>query len=267
MTVGLPFGAPLRPRAAGRSLLGRLGRLALDTLLPPRCLMCEATVEEQNQLCGACWGRIRYVSEPMCACCGLPFAFDTGLEPAAAALCAGCIREPPRFRKARAVMVYDDGSREAVLALKHGDRTDAAPAYGGWLARAGAELLAEADCLMPVPLHPARLFRRRYNQSALLAHALGRAAGRPVLADALQRTRNTSSQGTRSRVARLANVQGAFAVRPARQAQVRDRRILLVDDVLTTGATVEACAAVLLRAGAVHVDVLTLARVVREGAA
>jgi ComF family protein len=263
----MTYGLSLRPRMPGRSLLARVGRLALDVLLPPRCLMCEATVEAQNQLCGACWSRIRYVTEPMCACCGLPFSFDTGLEPGGPVLCGDCLREPPRFRKARAVMVYDDGSREAVLAFKHGDRTDAAPAYGMWLARAGAELLAEADCLVPVPLHPARLFHRRYNQSALLAHALGRVSGLLVVSDALRRTRNTPSQGTRSRVARLSNVRGAFAMRASRERHVRDKRVVLVDDVLTTGSTVEACAAILLRAGAVHVDVLTLARVVRDGAA
>ncbi len=256
MTLGLS----LRP--SRDSMLVRLGRLALDTLLPPRCLTCEATVERQAQLCGPCWARIRFVAEPMCGCCGLPFAFDVG--GGGALLCADCIREPPRYRKARAVMVYDDASREAVLAFKHGDRTDAAPAFGGWLARAGAELLAEAHCLVPVPLHPARLFHRRYNQSALLAHAIARVTGKPVLSDALQRTRNTPTQGALSRSARLANVRGAFRMRPRRVANIRDRRIVLVDDVMTTGATVEACAAILVAAGAAHVDVLTLARVARE---
>lgn len=256
MTLGMSL-RPLR-----ESVLVRLGRLALDTLLPPRCLTCEATVVRQAQLCGACWARIRFVGEPMCNCCGLPFAFEAG---GGTLLCADCIREPPRYRKARAVMVYDDASREAVLAFKHGDRTDAAPAFGGWLARAGAELLADSDCLVPVPLHPARLFHRRYNQSALLAHAIGRVTGKPVVSDALQRTRNTPTQGALSRSARLANVRGAFRMRPRRVASVRDRRIVLVDDVMTTGATVEACAAILVAAGAAHVDVLTLARVAREG--
>jgi ComF family protein len=240
----------------------QLGRLALDTLLPPRCLTCEATVEGPRQLCSGCWSKLRFLSDPQCACCGTPFPFDAG----PAALCAACIAEPPRFRKARAVLAYDDHSRDAVLALKHGDRTDAAPAFGAWLARAGAELMAEADAVLSVPLHRWRLFRRRYNQSALLAYGAAHAARLPVLADALQRTRNTPTQGTRSRLGRFDNVRGAFRIRPGREWRVRGKRLVLVDDVMTTGATVDACAQVLLRAGAVHVDVLTLARVVREGA-
>lgn len=239
----------------------QLGRLALDTLLPPRCLTCEATVEGQRQLCASCWSKLRFLAEPACACCGTPFPFET----APGMLCAECIAAPPCFRKARAVLAYDDHSRDAILAFKHGDRTDAAPAFGAWLARAGAELVAEADALVPVPLHRWRLFRRRYNQSALLAFGAARASGLAVLPDVLQRTRNTPTQGTRTRPGRFDNVRGAFRVRPGREAQVRDRRLIVVDDVMTTGATVEACANVLLRAGAAHVDVLTLARVVREG--
>ena len=164
------------------------------------------------------------------------------------------------------MLAYDDHSRDAILALKHGDRTDAAPAFGAWLARAGAELLADADAVVPVPLHRWRLFRRRYNQSALLAFGAAQAGRLPVLADALQRTRNTPTQGTRTRLGRFDNVQGAFRIRPGREKRVRGKRLILVDDVMTTGATVEACANALLRAGATHVDVLTLARVVREGA-
>jgi ComF family protein len=239
----------------------QLGRLALGALLPPRCLTCETTVAEQRQLCAACWSKLRFLAEPLCACCGTPFAFDAGTG----MLCAECIAEPPVFRKARAVLAYDDHSRSAVLALKHGDRTDVAPAFGAWLARAGAELIAEADALVPVPLHRWRLFRRRYNQSGLLAFGASRAACVRVLPDALQRIRNTPTQGTRSRLGRFENVRGAFRVRPGREHAVRGKRLILIDDVMTTGATVEACARALLGSGAVHVDVLTLARVVREG--
>jgi ComF family protein len=159
------------------------------------------------------------------------------------------------------VLRYDDGSRDLVIAFKHRDRTDAAPAYGAWMARAGGDLLEAADLLVPVPLHRLRLIQRRFNQSALLAHALADRSGVTCAPDALIRTRPTPSQGRLSRSARARNVQGAFRVR--RREEVNGRRILLVDDVLTTGATASACATTLLRAGAQAVDVLTLARVVR----
>ena len=195
----------------------------------------------------------------MCDRCGLPFEYDAGPD----AVCGACAANAPAYRQARAVLAYDDGSRELLLPFKHADRIDAAPTFGGWLARAGARLLAEADIVTPVPLHRWRLFRRRYNQSALLALAAGRVAGRPVLPDLLKRTRRTRSQGGLSRKQRTRNVQGAFAVPERSRPAVRDRAVVLVDDVLTTGATVTACSRVLLRAGAARVDVLTLARVVR----
>ncbi len=193
----------------------------------------------------------------MCGACGFPFDFDLG----AGALCGECARRLPPFHRARAVLRYDDGSRDLVIAFKHRDRTDAAPAYGAWMARAGAELLEDADLLVPVPLHRMRLIQRRFNQSALLAHALAARSGVACAPDALIRTRPTPSQGQFSRAARFRNVQGAFKVR--RAGDIGGRRIVLVDDVLTTGATASACARTLLRAGADSVDVLTLARVVR----
>ncbi len=158
---------------------------------------------------------------------------------------------------------YDDASRGLVLSYKHADRTHATPAYGRWLARAGAELLAECDVIAPVPLHWTRLVWRRYNQAALLALAVAREAGRPAIPDLLLRVRRTVTQGDLGRSARRRNVQRAFRLTPHREQQVAGQRILLVDDVLTTGATVEECARVLLRAGAASVAVLTLARVVR----
>ncbi len=160
-------------------------------------------------------------------------------------------------------MRYDEASRGLVLGFKHADRTDGAPAYGAWLARAGAELIAEADLIAPVPLHWMRLFARRYNQAALLARALARRAGRPVAADLLLRRRHTPSQGRLSPAQRRRNVAGAFAVKPSRRPLLEGRRVLLVDDVLTTGATASACARTLRRDGARAVDVLVLARVVR----
>ncbi|TWA71512.1 ComF family protein [Azospirillum brasilense] len=231
----------------------------LDTLLPPRCLCCGGSVDRQGGLCAPCWNGLTFIAPPLCTCCGTPFDFALEGEP----LCGACIAEPPLFACARAVLAYDDGSRPLVLGFKHGDRIHAAGAYGAWMARAGAELLADADLLAPVPLHRLRLFRRRYNQAALLAQAAGRQAGRPVVPDLLVRRRSTPSQGGLDRSGRRRNVKGAFAVRPGLEPRVAGKRIVLVDDVLTTGATLSECARVLLRAGAERVDALTLARVVK----
>ena len=235
------------------------GRTVLDALLPPLCLSCSALVDEPGALCAKCWAGVSFIGGPMCARCGFPFEVDAGPE----AVCAACLRKPPRYDRARAAFRYDETSRGLVLSFKHGDRTDAAPAFGRWLARAGSTLLEDADFIAPVPLHGWRLFRRRYNQSALLALACGAVAGKPVLPDLIQRRRNTPSQADLGARERKRNVAGAFRLTPRYGPFMRGRKIVLVDDVLTTGATVEACTRVLRHAGAARVDVLTLARVVR----
>lgn len=237
----------------------RIGRGLLDLVLPPRCLACGGLVSEPGTLCGACWPGLTFLGPPHCAGCGLPFAYDHG----AGARCAACLAAPPAYDRARAVLRYDEASRGMILAFKHADRTDAAPAFARWLTRSGAELLADCDLIAPVPLHRRRLFRRRYNQAALLALRLGRLAGKPVAPGLLLRRRDTRPQGHLSRLGRQRNVAGAFALAPAWQGRVKGRRVLLIDDVLTTGATLNAAAAVLLGAGALGVDALTLARVVR----
>jgi ComF family protein len=171
----------------------------------------------------------------------------------------------PVYDRARAALRYDEASRGLILAFKHADRTDVTPTLGQWLARAGSELLAEADLVAPVPLHRWRLLRRGYNQAALLANVLARDTGAVLAPDLLQRVRATPSQQGLSGRARQDNVTaGAFRVHPWHRRRVEGRRVLLVDDVLTTGATVGACARVLRRAGALQIDVLTLARVVRD---
>jgi ComF family protein len=242
-----------------RSLaLRRFGTVLLDLLLPPRCLGCGAAVTAAGTLCAPCWRGMTFLGAPCCVCCGTPFDFEPGRE----ALCGACARSRPPFARARAALRYDEASRRLILGFKYGDRLHLAPALGAWMRRAGAELVAEADLLVPVPLHWTRLFARRYNQAAVLAHAIQAAGGPPVGADYLVRRRRTPSQGKRNAAARERNVRGAFAVKAGRT--VKGSCILLVDDVFTTGATVGECARVLRRAGARQVDVLTLARTVRQ---
>lgn len=240
-------------------ILRTAGHWAVDRLLPPRCLGCGAIAPRDGALCGACWGGLSFIERPFCACCGLPFEFDV----ADGALCGGCVAGPPAFDAARAVLRYDDESRPLILSFKHGDRMQAGRHFGGWMARAGAELAQQADLVAPVPLHWRRLAARRYNQSAELARGVAAAAGIGLCVDLLRRTRATPSQGGLNRRARRLNVRGAFAVMARRRPSIQGAHILLVDDVLTTGATVEAAARTLKRAGASRVDILVLARVVR----
>ncbi|MQA66376.1 MAG: ComF family protein [Alphaproteobacteria bacterium] len=245
-------------RAAGP--FGRALRMGLDLVLPAQCLACSAIVGGEAALCAPCFARMRFLSAPLCAACGYPFELGAA---SVQNLCGACTRRRPAFNRARAVFAYDEASRGLVIGFKHADRTHGAPAFARWLARAGAELLPDCDVIAPVPLHRWRLWTRRYNQSALLAFALARFSGRPCVPDLLLRTRATPSQGRLGRLARMRNVRRAFAVPPRRAAVLAGQRVLLVDDVYTTGATVEEAARTLLASGARAVDVLTLARVVR----
>ncbi len=236
----------------------QVGRAMVDAVLPPRCLACGVTVGEPDALCARCWAALRFFAPPWCAVCGLPFPHPMG----EGAVCADCARGRASWHQARAVLRYDSHSRPLVLALKH-DGTHLARALGGWMQRAGGEVLDRADLLVPVPVHWTRLFGRRYNQASLLAHAIHAAGGPPVAPDWLVRRRRTPSQGRLGPLARARNVRGAFALRRGRE--IKGKRLVIVDGVLTTGATVEECARVLRREGAAFVGVLTLARALRTG--
>ena len=217
-------------------------------------------MQDPDSLCPECWKELHFLDGPVCKVCGLPFDFD----PIEETECAACIAQPPAFDNARAILRYDDASKKPVLALKHADRLDLVPAFGRWLERTGRELLSQTDVIVPVPLHRLRLWKRRYNQSAELARALSRFSGVPLDVHSLWRTRKTPSQGEMpSASARRRNVRGAFAVPRERKPAVEGKKMLLVDDVLTTGATANACARALKRAGAAKVFVLALSRVVR----
>jgi ComF family protein len=238
-------------------LLPRVGRLALDALVPPLCLACDNPVSDPGQFCAACFSRAHLIAPPLCDRCGVPF--EAAGQGGALGICGDCREHPPPWGRARAALAYDEMGRRLVLPLKYADQPETARHLAPLLARAGATLVAEAEVIVPVPLHRRRLFERRYNQAAVLAKALA-TPRMPALLDALMRTRATVPLGELGREARATAVEGAFAVRPRRAAALAGRRVLLVDDVLTSGATAGGCARALLAAGAANVDVLALAR-------
>jgi len=239
------------------ALAGAL-RLAFDVALPPLCPSCREPLGDGAGLCAACWSKLSLIEPPYCARLGIPFAYDPG----PGLLSMEAIASPPAYDRARAAVRYDDIARALVHRFKYSDRLDLAPMMGRWMARAGRELLSSADALVPVPLHWRRLWARRFNQSAALAGAVAAIAQRPVLHGVLRRVRATAQQVGLDKNARAENVQGAFKVDAVDKAAIAGKRLVLVDDVLTSGATAEACTRALLRAGAGHVDVLVFARVV-----
>jgi ComF family protein len=254
----------MEAEAPSRSIIGQLrgafamaAKFALDIALPTLCVACREPVDGEG-VCAECWAKLSFIEPPYCPRLGIPFVYDPGPE----LLSMEAIASPPAYQRARAAVRYDDVARTLVHALKYHDRTDLAPTMGRWMARAGRELLGEADVLVPVPLHWRRGWSRRYNQSGALAQAIGRQSGVKVATEALRRVRATEQQIGLSRAQRASNVQGAFKVAADRMADIQGRHVVLVDDVLTSGATSDACARALLRAKAAQVDVLVFARVV-----
>jgi ComF family protein len=257
-----------RPVDTARPAFRRMGgglraalRLVLDFVLPPLCPSCREPLGDGIGLCASCWSRLSLIEPPYCARLGIPFVYDPG----AGLLSMEAIANPPAYDRARAAARYDDVASALVHQFKYGDRLDLAPMMGRWMARAGRELLADADALIPVPLHWRRLWARRFNQSATLAGAISALCGVPVVHGGLKRVRATPQQVGLSKAERADNVQGVFRVPGDSKPEIVGRRLVLIDDVLTSGATVDACARSLLRAGAAHVDVLVFARVVANG--
>lgn len=239
----------------------RLGGRALDLILPPRCLGCGIEILASDGLCPDCWNGLRLLARPWCRCCGHPLPHAATDAP----LCAGCATHAPPYDRGRAALRYDGNSSRLILGFKRGGRLDGVNLFARWMVQAGDELLPDADLLLPVPLHRWRLLRRGFNQSAILAQRIAKLSGRPWSPSVLRRPKATVSQQGLSASERERNITaGAFRV--AKPERVAGARVLLVDDVHTTGATLAACVTVLRRAGAAQVDVLTLARVVRDEA-
>lgn len=243
-------------------VLGRLAALtgwarrASDILFPPACPGCGRMMAGHGVVCTACWRNVTFIERPYCEVLGLPFEHDLG----AGILSAEAIANPPDFDRLRSACAFDGTARNLVHALKYNDRTELAPMLATWMARAGSEILADCDAIVPVPLHRMRRLSRKFNQAAELALGLSRLTGKPMLADAVRRTRNTAHQVGLGRTGRAENVRGAFRITERGKIELTGNRIVLVDDVYTTGATVSALARALRRAGATDISVLTFAR-------
>ncbi len=229
-----------------------------DFLLPARCLSCTKLIEEPHALCSECWKNLNFITTPFCRGCGFPFEVEIGEQ----ALCGRCIQAPASYTHARAALCYDDACKPLILRFKHSDAIHLAPLMSKWMLRAGKDLIDQADYMVPVPLHWQRMFVRRYNQAALLTLELSKLTKKSTAVDMLKRHRSTPPQGSKRAGSRQQNVAGAFVINPSWYPKIRGKTILLIDDVMTSGATLQSCTAPLLKAGAKRVDVLTIAKVI-----
>jgi ComF family protein len=252
-------GFAARTRSGVRTLLAACA----DLIVPPCCLVCRTALGAHHLLCAPCWREVHFIRPPLCDVLGMPLPFDTGGRMVSAAAAA----HPPAYDRARAVAHYSGAMRTLIHQFKYADRHDARALFGRWLAEAGRDLIDGINVVVPVPLSRWRLLSRRFNQAAILAQELSRPTGLAVGLHLLQRARFTKPQVGLTRDQRRRNLGGAFRVPRSRQASLEGRNVLLIDDVITTGATVEACARTLKRAGAARVDVLALALVTNEALA
>ena len=252
--------ADRHPRPGLPATLQRAVTACADVIVPPCCLVCRAPLNAHHLLCAACWRDVHFIRPPLCDVLGIPLPFDTGERMVSAAAAA----RPPAYDRARAVAHFSGAMRTLVHQFKYADRHDGRALFGRWLMDAGRDVLADTHVIVPVPLTRWRLLLRRFNQAAIIAQELSRQCGRPADPQLLRRTRFSKSQVGLTHDQRRRNVAGAFSVMSGRRGRVEGRNVLLVDDVITTGATAEACARALRRAGAARVDVLALAMVTNE---
>lgn len=239
------------------TLLGRYLGLLSDVIVPPVCVSCRSALSDHHALCAACWRDVAFIRAPVCDRLGIPLPFDTGSP----SISAAALAEPPDFDRARASAHFAGTARHLVHAFKYADRQDVQVLLGTWIQSAGRELLGDAHLIVPVPMNRRRLFWRTFNQAAVLAHELGRRTGLPVSTSALRRRKATRPQVGLTRAQRRDNMEGAFVVLKRHRPLIEGHNILLLDDVITTGATVNSCARALKRAGATRVDVLAVALV------
>ena len=233
----------------------------LQVVYPPRCLSCDARVTDDFGLCAECWRDTPFITGLTCTKCGTPLP---GEDDAAEVLCDDCLTIARPWGQGRAALLYQGNGRKLVLALKHGDRIDLAGPASAWMARAAAPLIQQDMLVAPVPLHWLRLVKRRYNQAALLSRGVARLARLDHCPDLLQRRRNTGSQDGLTRDGRFANISDALTVHPRRAHLITGRHILLVDDVMTSGATLAAAAEACIAQGAIGISVLVMARVAKD---
>ncbi len=233
----------------------------IRAIYPPQCVGCEAAVESEHGLCADCWKETRFIQGTVCNTCGMPLL---GEDDGEAVQCDDCMTIARPWIKGRAALIYKDKGRRLVLALKHGDRTDLAVPAARWMAQRAGDILSDDPVLVPVPLHWSRLLKRRYNQAALLSAQLAKITGATHCVDALYRPVKTKPLDGHNRDARFAALSQAITDNPRRAVLLKGRKVVLVDDVMTSGATLAACAEALLAIGAGRLCVLTLARVAKD---
>lgn len=233
---------------------------AIDIIFPPRCLSCKVYVESDGSLCHNCWEEIDFISSPQCSSCGTPLEFATS----DGTICGQCIANPPKYTMARSVLRYNEKSSKLITNFKYYDNTHSSNHFAKWLLRAGKDMIGDVDIITPVPLHKLRLLSRRYNQCALICNRLSEMTGITSYNNLLIRHKNTKPQAGLAFNKRINNVKSAFKINHDLIEQINDKNILLIDDVMTTGSTIDSCTKTLLNSGARNVYVLTIAMTVKD---